>query len=84
MFELVLSYRYALQKEETCKNQKEDAHAIKIVQEKSHPLKQMAFLLLSHKDSNLEYLNQNQMCYHYTMGQSLVYSLEHKLIVYRE
>ncbi len=25
--------------------------------------------LLTHKDSNLECLNQNQMCYHYTMGQ---------------
>lgn len=26
---------------------------------------------LSHKDSNLERLNQNQLCYHYTMRQSL-------------
>ncbi len=26
---------------------------------------------LSHQDSNLDWLNQNQMCYHYTMGQSL-------------
>lgn len=29
-------------------------------------------LLLSHKDSNLNWLNQNQMCYRYTMGQSLL------------
>ena len=28
-------------------------------------------VLLSHKDSNLNRLNQNQMCYRYTMGQSL-------------
>ena len=27
--------------------------------------------LLSHKDSNLGKQNQNLMCYHYTMGQSL-------------
>lgn len=30
------------------------------------------FNWLSHKDSNLNWLNQNQMCYHYTMGQSLL------------
>lgn len=29
-------------------------------------------MLLSHQDSNLDWLNQNQMCYHYTMGQSLL------------
>ncbi len=27
------------------------------------------FKLLTHKDSNLNWLNQNQKCYHYTMGQ---------------
>ena len=26
---------------------------------------------LSRKDSNFEWLNQNQLCYHYTTGQSL-------------
>ena len=25
------------------------------------------------KDSNLERLNQNQMCYHYTLGQFQIY-----------
>ncbi len=29
--------------------------------------------LLSHQDSNLGKLNQNQMCYHYTMGQSYAF-----------
>ena len=28
------------------------------------------FRLLSRQDSNLKCLNQNQMCYHYTTGQS--------------
>ena len=28
-------------------------------------------LKLSRKDSNFEWLNQNQLCYHYTTGQSL-------------
>lgn len=32
------------------------------------------FFLLSHQDSNLGKQNQNLMCYHYTMGQSLSFS----------
>ena len=28
------------------------------------------FFVLSHKDSNLNWLNQNEIFFHYTMGQS--------------
>ena len=34
-------------------------------------LHRSAFLLLSHEDSNLDKQNQNLLCYHYTIGQSL-------------
>ena len=31
--------------------------------------------LLSYPDSNQDKQNQNLLCYHYTIGQSLLYSL---------
>ena len=34
------------------------------------PAARPLFCLLSHKDSNLDWQNQNLLCYHYTMGQS--------------
>lgn len=30
--------------------------------------------LLTYKDSNFERLNQNQLCYHYTIGQQVTFS----------
>ena len=32
--------------------------------------------MLSHEDSNLDKQNQNLLCYHYTIGQSLVLSVK--------
>jgi hypothetical protein len=34
----------------------------------------LRFMLLSYQDSNLDQLNQNQMCCRYTIGQSLLAS----------
>ena len=39
---------------------------------------QIAFLLLSHQDSNLDRQNQKLQCYHYTMRQSYALSLSQK------
>ena len=36
----------------------------------------VAGFLLSIQDSNLDWLIQSQMCYHYTNGQSLFFSRE--------
>ena len=33
----------------------------------------LSCFLLSHQDSNLGKQNQNLMCYHYTMGQSITH-----------
>lgn len=38
---------------------------------KENSLKLNSPFTLTHKDSNLKKLNQNQLCYHYTMGQSV-------------
>ena len=35
----------------------------------------LTFLLLSYPDSNQDKQNQNLLCYHYTIGQSLLCSL---------
>lgn len=40
------------------------------------------FFQLTYKDSNLERLNQNQMCYHYTIGQYLYCACKSKLFFY--
>ena len=40
--------------------------------------------MLTHKDSNLNKQNQNLLCYHYTMGQSVsVFSNDPKVILRR-
>ena len=40
------------------------------LENKNRRIKSVCFVLLSRQDSNLKCLNQNQMCYHYTTGQS--------------